>query len=233
MTQRQTRQAGMTLIEVMIAAAILAIVATLVWSGFSQTVRQKQRLQAQFDQYHLGRSALERIARELSMAYLSVHVNPSLSMQAVRTAFVGSDRFDNDRLDFTSFSHRRLRRDAHEGDQNELSYFVADHPEKRGVKVLVRREQPRVDEQPQRGGKLQILVEHVEQFDLQYLDPLSGQWLTRWDTTQAAMQPNRLPVQVKIVMRLLDPALSKKGQTFATRAALPMTYALNHASYNP
>lgn len=228
------RRAGFTLIEAMVAIAIVGIVATLVWGGFSQTARNKRRVERQLDRYHVIQSALTRMAREMKMAFVSAQQNPNQSLRTVRTAFVGTRRGGSARIDFTSFSHERLVRNAHTSDQNELSYFVTDHPEKPAVDVLVRREQRRIDDEPRKGGHADILVEDVEELQLEYLDPKSGEWLRSWDTTQAAMQPNRLPSQVEIRLTVPDPLdPDAETRTFGTRATIPMRWALNHSTYNP
>ena len=137
------------------------------------------------------------------------------------------------RLDFTSFSPRRLYRDAHESDQNELSYFVLDHPtpEDPDQRVLVRREQNRVDDDPQTGGTLQILVEDVVDFEVEYLDHVSGEWVDAWDTREVTHQPNRLPAQVKLMLTVYDARARNHQRTSATRAQPMITWALNHAVY--
>ena len=137
---RRRRLAGITLVEVMVAVTILAMVTLMVWSGFSQTARTKEELSEVLQRSHGIHSAMERMAREISMAFVSAQRNPDPNLQAVRTAFVGTDHGERDRLDFNSFSHRRLYRDAHESDQNELSYFLAPDPEDRSRGyVLARR----------------------------------------------------------------------------------------------
>lgn len=233
MTSRADRQSGMTLIEAMVAIAIIAIIMTLVWGGFSQTARNKRIVEEEVDRYHVVQLALERMQRELSMAYVSAQLNPNSALQVVQTAFVGTDRSGGDRVDFTSFSHQRLYRDAHESDQNEVSYFVTRHPEHRDQRVLARREQNRVDDNPRSGGLVQILVEDVRDFQLEYLDPVSGEWQRTWDTTQAASQPNRLPTQVKIFLEVPDLRRPDRDRTFGTRASVQVIWGLNHAIYNP
>ncbi len=227
------RQLGMTLIEAMVAVVILAIVMSLVWGGFSQTSKNKQHVEEEADRYHIIRIALERMTRELSMAYVSAQLNPNESLNLMKTAFVGTDRSGGDRIDFTSFSHRRLYRDAHESDQNELGYFVTRHPDDSSIKVLARREQNRIDEDPRRGGRIQILVEDVKDFQLEYYDPLTEEWQTTWDTTQSAAEPNRLPTQVKITLTVPDLRYPDRERVFGTRATVNITWALNHATYNP
>ena len=227
------RSDAFTLIEVMLAIAIAAMIGAMIYGGFAQTALNRSRIEDDLNRNRAIHLTMEKISRELSMAFVSTHVNPGLALQSVRTAFVGKDHGAEDRIDFTSFSHRRLYRDAHESDQNELSYFVTRHPDDPSMKVLARREQNRIDDDPQRGGKVQILLEDIQSFDVEYYDSVSSQWQKTWDTTQALGQSNRLPLQVKISIKIKDPRRKNEEQTFSTRATLPMTYALNHANYNP
>jgi general secretion pathway protein J len=224
---------GFTLLEVLLAVTILALVGTMVYGGFSQTALNKARVEEDVDHSRVVHMTLERIARELTMAYVSTHVNPSLDLRVVQTAFIGKDNGEDDRIDFTSFSHRRLYRNARESDQNEISYFVTENPEDPSTRVLARREQNRVDEDPRRGGKSQILLEDVEEFNVEYFDPLLSDWVQTWSTIDALAQPNRLPTQVRIRLTVKDPRRPNETQTFGTRVTIPITYALNHANYNP
>lgn len=224
---------GFTLLEVILAVTILALVGTMIYGGFSQTALNKARVEKDVDQSRVVHMALERLARELTMAFVSTHVNPSLDLRVSNTAFIGTDSGRDDRIDFTSFSHRRLYRNARESDQNEISYFVTEHPDDPDVDVLARREQNRIDDDPRTGGKSQILLENVEEFNIEYFDPLLSDWVQTWDTVNALAQPNRLPTQVRIRLGVKDPRRPSETQTFGTRVVIPITYALNHANYNP
>ncbi|QQR89520.1 MAG: prepilin-type N-terminal cleavage/methylation domain-containing protein [Myxococcales bacterium] len=232
---KDVRVRGMTLIEVLIAIGILSIVSTLVWQGFSQTTRNKKRIENSIDHYHEMSLSLERMVRDLSMAFVSAQINPSPSLQTIQTIFVGDDRGDRDRIDFTSFSHQRLFANAHESDINELSYFLAADPDNPRKKVLARREQRRPDDHPREGGESMILMRDVIEFNLEYLDPLSHEWVREWDTMQATGQLNRLPSQVKITLAIeMDEGeRNPKKLSLSTRASLPLRYAINHAMYKP
>jgi len=225
------RRSGMTLIEIMCAMAILAIVASLLYSAFVQTARNKQRIETEIDRYHEIYAGIERIAQELSMAYTSAHRNPNEALRTMITGFVAKEASGGSRVDFTSFSHRRLYRNAHESDQNELSYFMTNDPKQPSLKVLARREQRRVDDDFKKGGQSQILIENVRNFELSFFDPLTSEWAPTWDSTQTSAQPNRLPTQAKILVTV--PNVTGKGpdQTYGTRTNLPATYALNFAAY--
>jgi general secretion pathway protein J len=224
-------KAGMTLIEIMAAMAILAIVASLLYSAFVQTSRTKQRIEGELDRYHEIYSAIDRIAQELSMAYTSAHRNPNEVLRTMISGFVAKETGSNSRVDFTSFSHRRLYRNAHESDQNELSFFVANDPKDTAKRVLARREQRRVDDDFTKGGQSQILIEDIKKFELSFFDPLTSEWAGNWDTTQTAMQPNRLPMQAKILITVPNVTGRGPDQTFGTRTSFPITYALNFAAY--
>lgn len=224
---------GFTLLEIILAVTILALIGTMIYGGFSQTALNKARVEEDADHSRIVHMTLERMTRELTMAFVSTHVNPSLDLRVVETAFIGKDHGNEDRIDFTSFSHRRLYRNAKESDQNEISYFVTEHPDDPRVDVLARREQNRIDEDPRRGGKSQILVEHVTEFNIEYFDPLITDWVQTWDSEDMLAQANRLPTQVRIRLSVEDPRRPGKSKTFGTRVTIPLTYALNHANYNP
>jgi general secretion pathway protein J len=220
----------MTLIEVMVAMAMFASVGALVYGGFAQTSHAKRTMEHQLNRYHELRVTMERMVRELSMAYMTTHLNITSSRQGMRTTFLGKDSGFGDRIDFTSVSHTRVYRDAKESDQNELSYFLTDDPKGKG-QVLARRMQPRVDDKPEEGGRIEIMLEDVLEFDLQYLDAATWEWVSDWDAVQGVGQTNRLPAQVKITLTIPAVNNPERREVFSTRAVLPMGWALNHANY--
>jgi general secretion pathway protein J len=220
---------GLTLLEVMVAVAILAMVSVLIYGAFDGMSRGKKSLGQRADRYHQGRAAMSRIAMELSSAFLSMH--QPLTQQQVRrlTVFSGTDGSPADRLDMTTFSHRRLVRDAHESDQNEISYFGSPDPDVPGKIDLARRESPVIDLEPKRGGEVNVLAEDIDLFDLKYLDATTGLWTDTWDTTQAATgQPNRLPFEVRITL-VLKRGPNNQPIRFITKVQLPMQTAVSFA----
>jgi len=189
---------GLTLIEVMVAVAVLTLISVLVYGAFSTITRGKQAASGIAERYRVGRLAMTRISRELSMAFISAHVAATPNLMTRVTAFTGK----GNRVDFDAFAHRRLAKDAHESDQCELSFFTAANPKKQGQLDLLRREQAIIDDQHGKGGVVQVLADDVDTFALKYLDPMSGLWTEMWDTTSTIGQPNRLPLQVEIYLVL-------------------------------
>lgn len=199
---------GITLIEVLVALAILGLVASLVYGSFDAMRRTRAGVDGASERFFQGRSAISRMAREVQSSFLSMHrplLNPGL--QVSQTIFRGTDGgATGDRLDFTSFSHRRLGFGSHESDQNELSYFVTTGSKARqaegdrSTRDLARRESAVIDMEPTTGGVSQVLAEDIVEFDLSYLDGATGDWLDHWDSS--AEQFERLPRYVRIELAI-------------------------------
>lgn len=229
------RQPGFTLIEVLVAIAILAAIATVIYSAFSGMKRSKEGIERVNDRHREGRLAMSRMVRELQSAFISLH-QPIPPVQPVqKTIFKGTRGSPGDRIDFASFSHRRLVENSRETDQQELSYFAEPDTERSGVVNLVRRMSPRIDLYPEKGGKIEILATDIELFKVEYLDAATGQWTDRWDTSQATEQVGRLPLQVRLVLVLNGGTRhsADRGQgtiRLVTKVSLPMTQGLTFAT---
>lgn len=228
MMKRRAHARGMTLLEVLISVSILALVATLIYGAFDGMARSRAGLSQLNDRYHQGRAAIGRMSRELQSSFLSLHQPMVLTNSVRTTVFIGTNSGTSDRVDFTSFSHKRLTQNAHESDQNELSYFLARDPDRGDKYDLVRREAREIDLDPTKGGTVNVIAEDVESFDVSYLDGLTHEWTESWDSTQAAGQFNRLPLQIKIrlVLRGGRNGLPLKLQT---KVPMPMQTAVSFA----
>ncbi|KYF99679.1 general secretion pathway protein GspJ [Sorangium cellulosum] len=199
--RRRRRAGGVTLLEVLVSVAILAIIGTLIYGAFDGMSRSRAGISRISDRYHQGRGAIARISRELQAAFLSRHQPADKNIAVRLTAFTGEDSSPADRVDFTAFAHRRLLRNAHESDQCEIGYFGSRDPE-RDKLDLVRREAKFIDLEPTRGGVVNVLAEDIESFNVRYLDPVTGEWVDSWDSTQPAAQFERLPSQVWVTLVL-------------------------------
>src|SRR6202044_1134042 len=143
--RRRSSHLGMTLLEIMVSVAILAMVSILIYGAFDSMARGKKGGAMRADRSREGREAVLRLTRELSSAFPSMH-NPSNPAFITRaTAFIGTSGGTFDRVDFAAFAHRRVERDAHESDEAEVGYFVVSDPDVEGKMDLVRREQTPMD----------------------------------------------------------------------------------------
>ena len=140
------------------------------------------------------------------------------------TIFLGKRASYGMRLDFTSFSHPKMRADANESDQNELSYFIDQDKDDRQKKNLMRREQNRIDEKPTEGGVTQVLAEEIDDLQFEFYDAKTDRWEDDWDSADQSTH-YRLPkyVSIKLIVK------NKKGreEVFVTKTRLFMKEAIN------
>ncbi|MDI1484783.1 type II secretion system protein GspJ [Polyangium sp. y55x31] len=231
-TRRRASIRGLTLLEAMVSIGVLALIGSLIYGAFDGMSRSRKGISGMNDRYHQGRAAIQRMSREIQAAFVSKHgdyTNSStmISQQVRKTGFIGQDEGSFDRLDFTSFAHRRLSRDAHESDQCEIGYFGARN--EAGTMDLVRREDKYLDMEPQKGGVVNVLVEDVQSFDIQYFDDTISEWVDTWDTTQVTGQPWRLPQQVLITL-VLNGGPGGKPIVLRSRVSPAMQLALDFAN---
>jgi general secretion pathway protein J len=213
-------QAGFTLIEVMLALAILGFLTTIMWGSFNQTATNKRAIEQAQDRTHTVRVALMRMSREIEMAYLSDSENTALTHR--RTMFVGTSRVDVDELHFSSFAHQRLRSGVAEGDTALIKYYGERDPDDRRIINLMRRETRRLDaENPDLLiGEGYVLCPDVAKVRFDYLDHRRKEWTTDW-STMSATGTQYLPTHVRITLVVID----ERGQevSYSTDARIQMT----------
>lgn len=203
---------GFTLAEALIAVAILGMIGLLTAGTFSRAMDARERALAITSHYHEIRQAMQRMSREISMAFLSEHKN--CEDPRTDTLFVGRRALGGMRLDFTSFSHTKTQKDANESDQNELSYFVERDPDDPKKQVLMRREQARIDDEPDKGGKQQVLAENVTELRFEFYDSKDDRWRDDWDT-ESSDYKGRMPMFVSIELKAKG--LKGEEETFVTK----------------
>ncbi len=226
MRRPSTITRGFTLIEVMVAVAILALVTTLTWGSFKGTFNTKAQIEAQAGRYRTVRLGLERLARELSMVYVSQDEDTSQAER--RTRLFGKRHGDIDEVTFSYFGHQRLYQDANECDTALVSYYAARDRDDSRKTNLMRRETRRlsnykIDEQ---AGEADIVCDDVVKLKLDYYDALKKTWLEEWTTTSADGQPDRLPAKIKITLTVRDER--GKEVPFQTEVRIAMTEPLNN-----
>jgi prepilin-type N-terminal cleavage/methylation domain-containing protein len=165
---------GMTMIEVVVAIAILGIMSFLAYGGVAISLRSQQHAQVLHERYHSARLFMGRIKRELSMSFLSLH---QADDKHTVTIFDG----ERDRILFNTSSHQPIRRNSGESDQLEVEYSLGQDDD--GEPSLIRRVKYAIDEQPGRGGIEEVVVSGVDRFELEYFDKEQEDWRSEWDVT--------------------------------------------------
>ncbi len=213
--------AGLTLVEVLVALAVLAMIGVLLYGAFDSLSHGKKAEGIRGDRARQGRSAMLRMTREMQSAFLSLHNPANVALQTRVVAFIGQNSQPYDRVDFQAFAHRRIEANSHESDQAEVGYFASRDPDVDNKMDLVRREQTPADMDAKRGGIVNVLCEDIDSFDVRYLDPMTSQWVETWDTTQALAQQNRLPMEIRLTL-VLKHVPAGVQDTYTTKFMMPM-----------
>lgn len=203
---------GFTLIEVVVALGILAMISAMVYSAFDGAVDLREAAQVDEETVDGGRVAIARMSREIRMAFLDPRIYSATAGQlqggtlteTYKTLFKGEDDGGNSKITFTSFSHLRLYHDSREGDQTELTWWLEPDDGGNGLYKLMHRESPRIDEDPEKGGIDEVLAYGVREFRLRYYDFRKEEWQTEWDSDGTDYK-GRLPKAVEINLILEDP----------------------------
>lgn len=209
---------GFTLVELLIAVGITGIITVLVYGSFARTFDTREFVLKSQERYHTVRVALERMSREISMAFVydCREVDTSTGERRHKTLFKVERDGKIDRMVFSSFSHLRLFKNANESDQNVLSYYSEGDPEDSSITNLVRREKTRIDGEPEEGGEALVLCPDIESLRFELWDEEKEDWAEEWDCSQIE-RLNRLPPTVRITLTVLDEYGEETSLTTTTR----------------
>lgn len=197
---RRRARRGLTLLEVVIALAIMAIMMAMAGAAISNSIEAKDLLAEKDETTRAARVAMGRLRREVQLAFLTPNTN---AVNTYRTVFVGLDD-SPDKLFFASQSHQRLYRDSRECDQTEISVWTEPASGRGRGYVLYHRESARIDHEPDEGGVIFPIAQNVRSFELRYLDNRTNEWRNDWDSRKNDYL-NRLPRAVQIALVLISP----------------------------
>jgi general secretion pathway protein J len=220
-------QGGFTLIELMLAVAILAFMMMIAWSVISGTVFARKNLQVRQEREQEIRVATSVMVRDLTSAYLSA--NEDQNQTERRTLFVGKSSGDVDDLRFSSMAHQVLWADANESEQTVIAYSAEADPDDSSVTNLVRREQRRPSNEPSRQepAELDVLLRDVERVKFEYYDWRAKEWKETWDSTQADAERGRMPGRIRIVIELETAGEGSEPARYVTQVRPMLQEQLN------
>jgi general secretion pathway protein J len=200
---RNTRsQAGMTLIEVLIALAMVGFMLVMAWSTTSSVADAQRFFEDVQERNHEIRVALTRMGKDLSSAYISGNEDKNLDNR--RTLFVGKENTSVDELRFSGMGHVTLWANANESEQTLISYHAVADRDDSSKTNLVRRESRRLSNEPWESepAEADLLLRDIERVAFEYFDPRDNEWQDSWDSTAADAESSRLPERVRITVTI-------------------------------
>lgn len=178
--------AGFTLIEVVIAVALLSLILSSVYGIFTTISATEQRLQSESDLYHQARVIFDRLGRELSGSYLATS-NENSAFRASNETSV------NAYLSFTSTS--AITNGVQQAGLVRLRYEL-NNEQGKVVNRLLRSSAPLFAPEDQQNT--QRLSSQIKKLQWRFYD--GNNWQDSWDSTQN----NTLPQTVEISMELMN-----------------------------
>jgi prepilin-type N-terminal cleavage/methylation domain-containing protein len=205
---------GFTLVEVMIAAAIMALIISLLYGAFAGSIKTMEISSQGGDCYRRARVILNRMTHEISCAYLPSQGKKEIT--DIQYAFIGEDRAEDDLpRDSLSFTTTALPLKGPSHGLKEVGYYLAPDPETDEPTFLMR-EDTTPDDHADEGGRSYLLAEGVWGIDFTYYDERGRDW-KRWDST-AAIFGGKIPRSVRISLFFKD----ERGEPLSFSATVPI-----------
>ncbi|MBL9014677.1 MAG: prepilin-type N-terminal cleavage/methylation domain-containing protein [Myxococcales bacterium] len=218
-------QRGLTLIEVMIASAVMVIMMALAWRTISNTSDTRRTFEKYEQRNHELRMAMGRVVADFEAAYLSR--NEDQSQSHPRTMFVAKSKGRMPEIRFSTLGHRVLWADANESEQTVVEYLQRSNPDKPGATDWIRREQRRPSNEPPDDlpSDYDVLLTDVQEVKIEYWNWKNVEWQDTWDTTQSDGQKGQLPSRVRITVTVKDPG--DHDMKLVTQARIMLQEPLN------
>ena len=208
---------GFTLLELVVAIAIFAIISTFVYSAYTGTVVTTERAQKKIELYQKARLVLDRISEELEQTERIRDVNNML----YSCLYGENDEINGinaDELDFVSRANSYYSKENGKPALVRIHYILEPASgEKESYFVLVRREDPAIWMEDEERIKPEEFLENCDGINFEYLSD-SG-WVDEWDDTMDQVNQGKLPRAVRITLTLKDENGEKRD--FSTTVFLP------------
>ncbi|MCG6917118.1 MAG: type II secretion system protein GspJ [Deltaproteobacteria bacterium] len=207
----ERRNAGFTLLEILIAIAILALVVSSLYGAYSGTLDTTEKVENSRDVDQVARVALMQMVDDFKSLYYQKAKGED---EASPYSFGGVTEVEGEggaivafattsRLDFDmTFPSQRI---------NRVSYIIEKQPDDEKLYRLVRRELPFADLSGERQEVVVEIADGVESLSLNYFDE-EGQQFNQWDSKAEGL----LPRLVRIRLRMAG----DKSRVFYTSVAI-------------
>lgn len=223
----------MTLLEIMISVFLIGMLGVATIGVIARTQNARETIGEINDRYHGARVVLDRMAREIAMTYVSIPGSAVNDLSRIPLTLVRSTPdAPVSRLLFSTFSHVRMVRNARESDQAIVEYYGKPSPKDPKVHLLLRRVNPVINHEPERGGVAYVMLERVKRLTFRFWDKRKNDWIDNWDTTKVEFGGRIgnnvgrviMPSLIEIKLTVADP--SGEETTFLTRTRVVMQGAL-------
>jgi prepilin-type N-terminal cleavage/methylation domain-containing protein len=208
---------GFTLIELMLAIAVLGLILSMLASSFNIVTKSKVHAEGRLEVDREGRAVLWQMSKEIRGA-----VQTMLALSHV--VMIGNGRAGNngpiDTITFSTLDPGHRRAITASGPETILNYNVVSNPEHRGWYLLQRSQQSGLLVRPRPGLPSLVLADNLLSLHFRYFD--GNRWTETWDSTMLP-RGRQIPAAVSIQIEMAAPG--ERPVDFATQITLPMAIA--------
>ncbi|MBW2111687.1 MAG: prepilin-type N-terminal cleavage/methylation domain-containing protein [Deltaproteobacteria bacterium] len=202
-TGKERTSKGFTLVEILIAIFIFALIASAIFTAYTGTLKMMDQTESRADTAEMAGIALERISEDLESAYFprSVHTPGPAGTEDQEILFAGEKKEEEPGAEPTEIVYY-----ATEDDDNLLTLYRSDTP--------LARDRP----DSEKGGLL--LCQGLSSISFTYYDS-EGEAHDTWDPGEGTAK-GKLPSRVAISLEFTTPADPDTPYRFMTAVAIPM-----------
>lgn len=215
---------GFTLLEILIAMFIFAVVLTTIFTAYTGTFRIIDETESQADIYAMARTVLIRMQEDLeSIHFKEAGASKPEGGSLEPATFLGENKEikgrDADTLRFLSRAHLIFDEEDENPGVAEISYHVSENEVEDSL-ALYRSDRPELEEPQEEGTGGLILCDGLFSVNITYHDA-DGEMHESWDSSEDESK-HKLPVMVSILLEFVNIRNAEKPYKFMTRVALPM-----------
>ncbi len=203
---------GFTLVEVLLALAITAVILTVVYMSFSSAGVSVDHAEAVRDETDLARTLIERIQTDLTNAYCRSGGKDQFFYGKKEEHEVDGNNVRLDRLSLSTLTNWR-RPNSKESKLWDVGYFFKERPEGGGYVMMRSEKHITNDETTQEEPTEYEITDQVASLQLRYWDGSKFSDENDVGSTTTCAQPR--PDAVEITLKMKD------GSVFTTEILLP------------
>jgi len=198
MTAAPEKPAGFTIIELLLAAALSALVLSSAYWAYTTILTGAARYREGSISFQIARVVLGALEREISGTYLPLLPGFIQEQDDLPALFVTDNRWrggmESDRLDFVSTTFMRGGgAEASAGYATyELGYYLQDD------KLMMRMAPFFNPKNPFQDGREIVLAEGIRALDFKYFDDETGEWADEWDLEEMEHLPRAVSVTIAV-----------------------------------
>jgi len=191
---RTPHSKGFTLLEVLIAVAIMSGIVTVIYTSFSTAGRNVEQAEIKRDQTDLARTLVSKLSNDITNAYYNPLMTETIFYGKKSTTAQDEQRYDS--IYLTTLTNWR-KPDSKESDLWEVGYRFDEQPDK-SARIMVRNEKRELGKDnppPLEGGTDFVITDRLKGFRLRYSDGIN--WVDEWDSKTRLSPPRAVEIALE------------------------------------